>query len=104
LAIVESTPSTSSKSTLISTKAVVELGLREWYMGLFEPQPMSGKIVKGVDGDVGGNGVVPMDAPAVVRQNSVKEEVKKALLTDLVGVYVRSSNMYVLVLSSPVIV
>lgn len=65
-------------------------------MGLFEPQSTSGKAVKGVvDGDVGGNGDVLMDAPAVVRQNSVKEEVKKALLTDLVGVYVRSSNTYV---------
>lgn len=36
------------------------------------------------------------EAPAVVRQKSVKEDVKKALLTDLVGVYTR--DVYVLVI------
>lgn len=66
-------------------------------MGLFEPQPYFGKAAKRdiIDRDAGSTGGALVDASAVVRQNTVKEEVKKALLTDLVGVYVRSSDTYV---------
>jgi hypothetical protein len=51
----------------------------EWYKGLFEPLNTT-------------------TTPAVVRQKSVKEDVKKGLLTDLVGVHVRDT--YVLSLRS----
>jgi len=97
LAIAESTPSAYSNSTSLTTKAIKELGFREWYMGLFEPQPYFGKAAKRdiIDRDAGSTGGALVDASAVVRQNTVKEEVKKALLTDLVGVYVRSSDTYV---------
>lgn len=78
LGIVESMggPETSSRS-------VEGLSLKEWYFGLFEPMA-STRTKKSAVFDAAGAGV---EAPAMVRQKSVKEEVKNALLRDLVGVY-----------------
>lgn len=65
------------------------LGLKEWYRGLFDPPPPSRRTAArvGKEGEEGGDVL----ASAVMRQKSVKEETKKKLLTDLVGVYMRSS-------------
>ncbi|KAJ3569787.1 hypothetical protein NP233_g4825 [Leucocoprinus birnbaumii] len=98
LSIAESTsPATSSTSTrTIST----ELTLRDWYFGLFETQSSStraGKRNPNAAKSTPGLGLADVraadaSAPALLRQKSVKDDVKKALLTDLVGVYMRSSD------------
>jgi hypothetical protein len=84
-----------------------ELGLKEWYYGLFEPLPQSQapkrrskatSVGVGV-GEAEGQGLEA--AMAVVRQKSVKEETKKALLTDLISVYTRDDNSYGSSLSLP---
>lgn len=72
----------TAESTAPSASSSVELALKEWYLGLFEPLQVP-KSKRGAVGAMGG-----MES-AMVRQRSVKDEVKTALLTDLIGVYSR---------------
>lgn len=83
LSIAESTADFSSPSPWLG------LGLKEWYFGLFEPPSLpSGRGKRGGVGGVTGPQVaVGLEAPAMVRQKSVKEGMKRALLRDLLGVY-----------------
>ena len=82
----------TAESTAPSASSSVELALKEWYLGLFEPLQVQ-KSKRGGVGAMGG-----MES-AMVRQRSVKDEVKTALLTDLIGVYSRDG--YVLLTFMP---
>jgi hypothetical protein len=73
----------TAESTAPSAPSSVELTLKEWYLGLFEPPQQVSKSKRGVNVVTGG-----MES-AMVRQRSVKDEVKKGLLIDLVSVYTR---------------
>ncbi|XP_006463538.1 hypothetical protein AGABI2DRAFT_179862 [Agaricus bisporus var. bisporus H97] len=76
----------TAESTAPSASSSVELALKEWYLGLFEPL----QVPKSKRGGVGAMGGMES---AMVRQRSVKDEVKTALLTDLIGVYSRDGAL-----------
>ncbi|KAF9442025.1 hypothetical protein P691DRAFT_765651, partial [Macrolepiota fuliginosa MF-IS2] len=81
-----------SSFTSTSNSSATEVGLREWYFGLFEPPPyphrQGRKVTAGTGVGVGAGG----EAPAIVRQKSVREDVKRELLRDLAGVYMSDAT------------